>query len=220
MPQWDDSMILLRNLLAHILPESSTVLDAGCGHGNFIIDELKEKFSYAVGVDVSPDVMTKNISLDTCVVGNMTSLPFDAHSFDLVTSLWVFEHIDEPQTCFNEIYRVLKPGGVFAFATPNMKSILIWFRRIITYSFARKLVKRLYGRAEEDTFDVKYQANSIHTLKRLARESGFEILFLKENEDPSYTSFGPISYFVSKSFSRIPSSFAKPHIVGIVKKPV
>lgn len=219
-PTWDDSMVLLRDLLAQTLPESCTVLDTGCGHGNFIIDELRGRFSRAVGIDVSPDVMTNNISLDTCVVGSMASLPFDTDSFDLVTSLWVLEHIDEPQICFDEIYRVLKPSGVFAFTTPNTKSPLIWFRRMITYHFAQRLVRRLYGRTEDDTFDVRYQANSIHAIQKLAEKSGFEISFLKENEDPSYTSFGPISYFVSKSFSQLPFSFAKPHIVGILKKRV
>lgn len=218
-PKWDDSMVLLKNFVNQYITEKNTVLDVGCGHGNFVIDELRNKFSYAVGIDVSREVMKKNICLDTCVVGNISSLPFDNNSFDTVISLWVLEHLDDPKACFQEIGRVLKPGGIFAFVTPNKYSALIWFRRLLRYNTAKKLVEKVYGRTEEDTFDVHYQANSITKVKELSKKYGFDVLFLKENTDPSYTSFGPISYAVSKIFSALPLSFFKPHLVGILKKP-
>ncbi|HOP46426.1 MAG TPA: class I SAM-dependent methyltransferase [Desulfobacteraceae bacterium] len=44
---------------------------------------------------------------------------FANQSFDVVTSFQVLEHISDYDTYFNEIRRVLKPGGLAVFATPN-----------------------------------------------------------------------------------------------------
>ena len=41
---------------------------------------------------------------------------------------------------------------------------------------------------------------------------------LKENADPSYTSFNTPTYLLSKWFSVLPFSFCKPHLVVILKK--
>jgi ubiquinone/menaquinone biosynthesis C-methylase UbiE len=40
-----------------------------------------------------------------------TALPFPDHSFDVVWSNYVLEHVAEPETMLSEIMRVLKPGG-------------------------------------------------------------------------------------------------------------
>jgi len=218
-PEWDDSMIILKDLVDKHTKNQSTVLDVGCGHGNFVIDELRKKFSLAVGIDVSPEVMQKNICLDRCVVGEISSMPFESQAFDTVISLWVMEHIKNPETCFKEIQRVLKSGGIFAFVTPNKSSALIQCRRLMTDNLAKKLVEKIYNRTEADTFEVQYKANTAKDIKKLAEKSGFKILCLKENADPTYTSFGTISYSVSKFFSALPLSFVKPHLIVILKKP-
>ncbi len=213
-------MELLKNELANRLTHNSSVLDAGCGHGNYIIDELRDKFSSAIGIDIAPEVMDKNICLDKTVVGNIESLPFENNFFDLVVSLWVFEHIEHPQKVFTEIARVLKPGGYFAFCTPNKKSILIALRRMMNDTIAKYLVKKTYGREENDTFSVYYKTNTIKDMRRLAQENNFEIEILIENADPSYTSFNSITYILSKCFSLLPFSLCKPHIIAILKKKI
>ena len=44
-------------------------------------------------------------------------------SFDGVVCVEVLEHIDGHERLFREVSRVLKPGGVFLFTTPNVMSI-------------------------------------------------------------------------------------------------
>jgi len=51
--------------------------------------------------------------------GDLTSLEFDDNSFDLVLSSDVMEHVVEPYAAFEEIARVLKPGGVYIFSIPT-----------------------------------------------------------------------------------------------------
>lgn len=46
-------------------------------------------------------------------------LDYPDSTFDLVTSIEVLEHIAELEQALGEIFRVLTPGGRFAFTTPN-----------------------------------------------------------------------------------------------------
>ncbi|MBX3729570.1 MAG: class I SAM-dependent methyltransferase [Candidatus Sumerlaeia bacterium] len=46
--------------------------------------------------------------------------PFDDESFDGVNIKDVFEHLENPTHVLRECARVLRPGGVLAFSTPNM----------------------------------------------------------------------------------------------------
>ncbi len=48
-----------------------------------------------------------------------TVLPFQAETFDVVTSFQVIEHLADTSAYLAEIARVLKPGGLAMFTTPN-----------------------------------------------------------------------------------------------------
>lgn len=125
-PDWDDSMVLLKNLVAERVPKQASVLDVGCGHGNFVIDELRETFGTKVGFDVDIASTANNTSVERVVIGDGRSLPFPDQSFDLVLSLWTMEHVANPLNLFKEAARILKPEGYFAYVTPNRSSLLIW----------------------------------------------------------------------------------------------
>lgn len=84
---------------------NGSVLDIGCGPGNLFVNEWAPKGS--VGIDVFPYDGVGVVHED------MTKLPFDDCSFDVVTLIAVGGHI--PQNIrkgeFQDIARVLKPGG-------------------------------------------------------------------------------------------------------------
>ena len=54
------------------------------------------------------------------VIGDANYLPFRDNSFDYVTCTETLEHISHPELTIQEIYRVLKPGGVFLLTMPFM----------------------------------------------------------------------------------------------------
>lgn len=215
---WDESMVLLTNLVNKYVADNSSVLDAGCGNGNYVIDELRSKFKLAVGIDVDKKFTSKNVCLDKVVIGNLDNLPFDNNSFDLVVSLWVLEHLQNPNVVFAEINRVLKSGGVFAFVTPSKNSFLILFRRLLNKRLNNFLVEKFFGRKETDIFSVLYRANDVGSLKGLAEKNNFSIKFLRTNFDPSYTSFNKFSYFLTKLLYRFNLGFFDLHIVGVFAK--
>jgi SAM-dependent methyltransferase len=90
------------------------VLDLGCGVGH----------SYAalspretVGVDVDAGSLAGQ-ERET-VVADMRALPFPDASFGSVLSVHAIEHVPDPERVVAEAARVLEPGGVAVFVTPN-----------------------------------------------------------------------------------------------------
>jgi SAM-dependent methyltransferase len=52
------------------------------------------------------------------VVGQMEKIPFEKSFFDHVFAFEVLEHTEDDFLALKEVYRVLKPGGVFVFSVP------------------------------------------------------------------------------------------------------
>lgn len=103
--------------------EGKRVLDLGCntGYGTSI---LSSKAKWAAGVDVSERAIAEarrkhsNEGITFKVTDGIT-IPFEDKSFDVVTSFQVIEHLVEYDSFFNELKRVLAPGGVAILTTPN-----------------------------------------------------------------------------------------------------
>jgi Methylase involved in ubiquinone/menaquinone biosynthesis len=61
-----------------------------------------------------------NMEIKTCpdIYGDAHKLPVKSESIDCVVCCEVLEHVADPFTCCAEIYRILKPGGLFVFSVP------------------------------------------------------------------------------------------------------
>lgn len=220
-PQWDDTLVRITDLTEKIIPSQARVLDVGCGHGNWIVDELKPKIATAIGVDVDKDAVTHNKSMDKVIVAkDLESAHLKVASFDLATAVWVLEHVEDPQTLFAQLSTFLQPQGHFVFVTPYKHSMLIVIRRIFNL-FARELgtllVSLVYGRASEDIFPTYYRANDKKTISELAEKNGFEVVILDTNFCPSYTSFNNFTYILNKLMYRSGIPFFHPHLIGILR---
>ncbi len=105
-----------RNLLRVVeRTGSECLLDIGCGTG-FVISLLAETFDEIHGLDPTSAMLEK---VDTSK-GNITlhegvaeDLPFPDGSFDLVTAYSVLHHLADHRPVLAEVFRVLRPGGVF-----------------------------------------------------------------------------------------------------------
>jgi len=81
------------------------VLEIGSGRG--YLQDVAENY---VGLDISPSVA--RFYHKKFVVGSATALPFPDESFDGVWSIWVFEHVPNPEQAFREMRRVTRNNGV------------------------------------------------------------------------------------------------------------
>jgi len=88
------------------------VLDFGCGRGEMVGYLLSEGYD-AYGCDT--EVAWNETALPGDRLGQIAAdpygLPYEDGFFNLVYSTSVLEHARNPEACFREIHRVLKPGG-------------------------------------------------------------------------------------------------------------
>lgn len=97
------------------------VLDLGCGTGLFGIT-IKKHSKHLAGVDLSQKMLAKAQErqiYDHLVAGDLTDFLASAKagSFDLIAACDVFVYIGKLTEIFEQVERVLRPGGVFAFST-------------------------------------------------------------------------------------------------------
>ena len=94
---------------------SGRILDAGCG-SSLIIQSLNN----AVGMDFNLGKLRFLRRYGMPLVrGSAFALPFADASFDCVISQEVIEHLPYDEGIFQEMSRVLKPGGIVLLGTPD-----------------------------------------------------------------------------------------------------
>ena len=105
------------------------VLDIGCGRGEWL-ELLKEEGLHARGVDANrvlvDDCMERGLDVvEADLVTYLRELP--DKSLGAVTGIHVVEHLpaETMMTVLDESVRVLKPGGVLIFETPNPQNVLV-----------------------------------------------------------------------------------------------
>jgi SAM-dependent methyltransferase len=98
------------------------VLDVGCASGDFLAHVLEARPGVrAVGVDA----YSRGVR-DARIEFHPRPLPecgLAAASFPLITAWAVFEHLHAPSRYFEEVARLLVPGGRFVFLVTNSESL-------------------------------------------------------------------------------------------------
>lgn len=114
--------------LREISNKKGKLLDVGCGVGDFA-----ESFKhYRPGLeihatDISSNAIAKAKKRKLKVifkVADAQKLSFKNETFDVVTCFDLIEHVCYPKKVIGEIYRVLKPGGLFHAFIPTEKNLL------------------------------------------------------------------------------------------------
>lgn len=110
---------ILGKLIDGLGPDGNwNILDAGCGTGgNF---EFLASYGSVQGCDYSEEAIRFcNLRGGHEVrVASIYELPYEDESFDLATSLDVIEHLRFDLPAFQELWRVLKPGGYLLVTLP------------------------------------------------------------------------------------------------------
>lgn len=128
-----------------VMPEVTRprVLDVGAGGGLFSASLAAGGFE-VVGIDASAPslrvarkhtVRADDRHAPSYVAGNAMMLPLADASFDAVVCSEVLEHVASPGILIGEVARVLRPGGLFCFDTPNRT----WYARIALISIAENV---------------------------------------------------------------------------------
>ncbi|MEO1746981.1 MAG: class I SAM-dependent methyltransferase, partial [Pseudomonadota bacterium] len=219
---WDD-VLFRERIMARLTPDAE-VLDVGAGAG--IVEQMRFKghVKRICGVDLDPRV-EENPHLDEGRLADAGSIPYGDDMFDLVFADNVMEHLDDPVAVFNEIRRVLKPGGHLLFKTPNRNHYMPLIARLTPHSF-HQFYNKLRGREAEDTFLTHYLANSKSQVAQLAETCGLKLVDVERIEGrPEYLRITFPTYLAGAAYERVvnaTSAFAGIRIllVATLQKPM
>jgi len=116
----------------HIVGNAVTgghTLDIGCGSSRIL-----RSLNHVVGLDILMNKVRYMRKYGKPLVnGSIFALPFQTNSFDCVICSQVIEHIRISMVPFQEMSRVLKPGGRLILGTPDYRTIM-W-----------RIIEPLYG---------------------------------------------------------------------------
>ena len=149
------------------------LLNLGCGHGADFLPFAKNFELY--GLDFSEEMLRLarkyaakfNFPVNLAAA-DLCYLPYDNDSFDFVIAVATYHHLQKELqlSAFQELKRVLKPGGS-AFIT-------VWNRRQPHFWFKGKEV-RVPWKIKNETLYRYYYLFTYGELKRLAEESGLTV---------------------------------------------
>lgn len=105
------------------LAPSASILDIGCGVGSASRFLAATHGAHVTGIDLTPSFIEAAIMLSEragladvthFAVADAVDLPYDDVSFDHAWTQHVAMNIRDRRGLYNEIHRVIKPGGLFA----------------------------------------------------------------------------------------------------------
>ena len=153
--------------------EIGTLLDVGCGSGAFL-NVAQQRGWDVSGIELSPELsqVSRRAVKGQVINGAFESVALPEESYDVVTMWDIIEHVLDPVFCLKKVERLLKPGGMALFCTPDEDSLL---------ARAGLALYRLSGGA------VSYPAMALHPtyhkyfftrrgFKGLVEKSGMEVV--------------------------------------------
>jgi SAM-dependent methyltransferase len=125
---------------------SERAVEIGSGLGRICL-ALADRFEAVVGVDISPEMVSRALSLVdrdgvTFALGDGVTLPLPDASADLVLSFTVFQHIPKVSVIegyIHEAGRILRPGGAFVFQWNNEPGAIQWRTRRLVLGALQRL---------------------------------------------------------------------------------
>ena len=111
------------------IEKSAKILDAGTGGGLFLSGLVKAGYGHVVGYEVDKDVylisreLLKENQIEQDLISlvpvHYAKLPYADNYFDIIFSLFVLEHVNNPAHYLLELKRILKKNGKICIVCPN-----------------------------------------------------------------------------------------------------
>ena len=185
-----------------LLTADATLLDAGCGRTAPTLRKYLGRARRLIGVDL---VEFRDVPVGIEVYRtDLAKLPLRDNEVDLVVAQSVFEHLVDAEAVYKEVARVLRPGGALVFLTANMWDYGTLAARLIPNRFHARIVNKVEGRAEEDTFPTAYKTNTRRDVDRLAAAAGLQVEdFEYLSQYPNYLMFNGALFFIGMCFEKL-----------------
>ncbi len=226
-PGWQDGTGEFFEFIRSNISDQAEVLELGCGPSNDISQFLAANFGSLDGLDIDADCR-HNDALRNAYVYDGGPWPVEDASYDAVVANYVLEHVEKPDDLLAELWRALRPGGVFLFRVPNKYHYVSLISRLTPQWFHELFANRLRNLPAEshDPYPTFYRMNSAGMLQKLFAGHGFERIEMRSIEkEPSYGMSSRFLFFTFMLYERLVNSTAglaglRSNIIGAFRKKI
>jgi len=147
-----------RKKVVNIVNEAhpTTILDIATGTGDLAINLAKTKATKIIGLDISPGMLAvgkdkivekKLEETIEMVIGDSENLPFEDNSIDAITVAFGVRNFENLEKGLDEIYRVLKPKGIFVVLETSVPTKFPFKQGYVFYSkYVLPTIGKLFSR--------------------------------------------------------------------------
>lgn len=201
------------------VPTDGLVLDMGCGSG-YGSAILAQKASHVYGIDIDADALAfgrlrytkQNMSL---LQQDVRNLLFRSNTFDVVAQMENLEHVEHPELCVHEAWRVLKPRGYYILTVPFEEVSPESPFHLTHFSFARfRFLLETYFELIE-LKETEFQKYLAVARKRRQPPRGVDDDWLAANDELRMDAFHPHFRFDRRLFHLDRYAFAAERFKGL-----
>lgn len=210
-----------------LLQRDFTVVDVGCGRGEYIEDTnpyrknlriLKGKVMRVIGIDID-EAGSENPCIDEFRRIEGEGWPLDDQAADMIVCDNVVEHLPDPDAFFEECRRVLKPGGIVCIRTPNVRSYFGLLSYLIPSRKHSAVLEKVQDeRKGEDVFPTLYRCNTRGRMRRTLERHGFNAYVYGHEAEPSYLSFNRLAYWLGTLHAKLAPQNIQLTLFGFARK--
>jgi len=215
---------LEREIDRHLEPHF-TVLEAGCGRHAVVLSKLRGRAERLIGVDPVEFELAEGLEEIELQRGSIAETGLPSNSVDLVISRALMEHLPEPRPAFQEIHRVLKPGGRYVYLVPNLGDYGSLVALLTPNKLHPAIVKFVEGRDVADTFPAFFRCSTRGATQKFCDSTGLELETCEYlGQYPAYFQFNSLLFLLATGYEKLISSVDalkvfRGWLLVVVKKP-
>ena len=179
--------------------QSGKLLDFGCGAGWFAAMARDAGFE-AHGIEQMPaavEAANRELGLETVIVGDEAAIPTEP-TYDVIVCNNLIEHVLDPASFADTVFRALKPGGLWMANFPSADAAMFELFEEHDYyfmtpyhltHFTRQGMLDMVNRAGFRGASFAYQDEAFYWARGLVSQLGLTDAYERWRDDPDFVKF-------------------------------